>query len=186
MSRRISDIAASGSVVSGKPAFERFYEDNFFRLIRYLNGKTGSMEDAEDLASEVFIYCYEHYEQYDPEKSSPTTWLYLVANSRLKNYYRDRRPHAEYSEFEDWLFCSEPDMDRAVYLEQLRGFLAGQLEQLPERQRRAVVLRFFREQSFEAIAEELDTTPGNVRTMISRALARLEQAVRATKNDWRE
>ncbi len=180
------EISPLRSSLSEKPPFERFYEDNYFTLIRYLNRKTDSMAAAEDLAGETFFYCYEHYDSYDPEKSSPTTWLYLVANCRLKNYFRDRKPHSDFSEFEEWLFSSEPDMDKTVYLEQLREFLAEQLQLLPERQRQAIVLRYFREQSFEEIAVELQTTPGNIRTMISRTLTRMEKNISATKNDWRE
>lgn len=168
-----------------KPPFERFYEEHYFRLIRYLYGKTGNMQDAEDIAGDVFVYCYQNYDNYDPEKGTLTTWLYLVTNSRVKNHYRDRRPSSDYSEFEEWLFSVEPDMDRAVYLEQLRAFIAEQLEMLPERQRQAVVLRFFKEMSFEDIARQLDTTPGNVRTMLSRTLSRLEEKLSATKYDWR-
>ncbi len=168
-----------------RPPFERFYEDNYFRLIRYLYGKTGSIQDAEDIAGDVFIYCYQNYESFDPEKGSLTTWLYLVTNSRLKNFFRGKRPQTDFSEFEEWLFSVEPDMDRAVYLEQLRSFIAEQLDALPERQRRVVVLRYFQELSFEEIARQLDTTPGNVRTILSRTLSRLEEALTATKYDWR-
>ena len=168
-----------------KPPFERFYEDNYFRLIRYLYGKTGSMQDAEDIAGDAFIYCYQNYESFDPQKGSLTTWLYLVTNSRLKNFFRGKRPQSDFSEFEEWLFSEEPDMDRSVYLEQLRAFIAEQLDALPERQRRVVVLRYFQELSFEEIARQLDTTPGNVRTMLSRTLSKLEEALTASKNDWR-
>lgn len=168
-----------------KPAFERFYEDNYFRLVRYLCGKTGNFQDAEDIAGDVFVYCYQNYDSFDPEKGSLNTWLYLIANSRLKNHFRGKRPQSDFSEFEEWLFSEEPDMDRTVYLEQLRAFVAEQLDKLPERQRQAVVLRYFQEMSFEDIAERLGTTPGNVRTMLSRTLARLEECLAAAKYDWR-
>ena len=169
----------------GKPPFERFYEENYFRLVRYLYGKTRNMQDAEDIAGDVFVYCFQNYDRFDPEKGTLMTWLYLVTNSRLKNHFRDRRPQSDFSEFEEWLFSVEPDMDRTVYLEQLRSFIADQLESLPERQRQVVVLRYFKEQSFEEIARQLDTTPGNVRTMLSRTLSRMEEAMRETKYDWR-
>ena len=180
------DSAPSAPRSGEKPTFEKFYEDHYFRLIRYFTGKTASLQDAEDLTGETFIYCYEHYDDYDSSKSAPATWLFLVANSRLKNHYRDRKPHSDYSEFEEWLFSDEPDMDRAVYLEQMRSFLAEALDALPERQRQVVIARFFRSESFDAIAAELNTTPGNIRTILSRTLSRLEQSLAANKNDWRE
>ena len=171
---------------AAKPAFEDLYEEYYQPLLHYLYKKTGNMQDAEDLTSETFLYCYRSYDQYDPEKSAVSTWVYLVANSRLKNFFRDRRHDADYSDFEEWLFADEPDMEQAVYLEQLRDFLAGELERLPERQRQVVLLRFFRDQSYDEIAAKLSTTPGNIRTILSRTLTRLEQALTSTKYDWRE
>ena len=53
--------------------------------------------------------------------------------------------------------------------------LADALSTLPEKQRKAVVLRYFQEWDNARIAEELGTTEGNIRVMISRALDRLEE-----------
>ena len=48
------------------------------------------------------------------------------------------------------------------------------LDALPERQRRIVELRYFREWSNAEIARELGLTEGNVRVILSRALDKLE------------
>lgn len=171
--------------VAEKPPFELVYQEHYQPLLRYLLKKTGNLQDAEDLTAEVFLYCYQNYDQYNPSRSAVSTWLYLAANSRLKNYYRDRKDHVELSELEERLFTEETDMERAAYLEQLRRVLNDKLVCLPERQQRAVVLRFFYEKSFDEIAETLDTTPGNVRVILSRALDRLEKEFSMIKEDWR-
>jgi RNA polymerase sigma-70 factor (ECF subfamily) len=51
--------------------------------------------------------------------------------------------------------------------------LEGCLDRLPSRERAVLQLTFFAERATEAIATELDTTPGNVRVVRHRALARL-------------
>ena len=58
-----------------KPDYEDFYSSNYGRVLYYVKNKINSVEDAEDLTSEVFVYCYSHYDDYDPEKSSITTSL---------------------------------------------------------------------------------------------------------------
>ena len=78
-----------------KPDYDDFYKDNYNRVVNYVKNKINNYEDAEDLASEVFLYCYSHYEEYDSEKSGITTWLYLIVNSRIKNYYRDHISNAD-------------------------------------------------------------------------------------------
>ncbi len=173
-----------GADASKKPTFESVYEDYYQAILRYLLKHTGNMQDAEDLAAETFLYCYQNYDSYDPAKSSVPTWLYLVAGSRLKNHYRDKKEHVEISELEERLFAEESDMERAAWLEELRRMLAEKLQRLPERQQRAVVMRFFQEKDFDEIAAALDTTPGNVRVMLSRALDKLEKDLSGMKQDW--
>lgn len=157
-----------------KPSFEDVYEKYYPGLYAYIVKKVGSREDAEDLTGEVFLYCYDRYDSYDPQKSAVSTWLYLVANSRIKNFYRDKKASVDIETLENLLSQETDDMDKAVFLQQLRTRLAAALETLPERQRKIVILRYFKERSFEDIASELEITPGNVRVLLSRGLNRLK------------
>ncbi len=165
------------------PSYEDFYAQNYSRVLYYVKGKLASPEEAEDLTSEVFLYCYSHYSDYDPAKSSLTTWLYLVVNSRLKNYYRDHVATCDLEEISFTLSDDTVDLDRGVYLEQLHSALMAALAQLPERQRQIVMMRYFENKSGEEIAERLGITPGNVRVLLSRAVDKLA----ANKNIcWKE
>ena len=161
------------SVDSNRVPFEKVYEQYYFDVLRFLSQRVSCREDAEDIASEVFTYCYLNYENYDPQKSAISTWLYLVTKSRLKNYYRARRSYVNLDELEN-LLPVESDMDRAVYLEQLRDELLEAISQLPEKQHSVVSMRYFEKREFNEIAEILGTSAGNVRVILSRALDRLE------------
>ncbi len=165
--------------------FEQVYKKYYMEVLRYLQRKITCFQDAEDLAGESFFYCYQHYEKYDPSKSSIATWLYLIVNSRLKNYYRDRKEYIDYTALENQLFDDRLDMDRAVYLEELRNLLSEKLLLLPEKQQRAVILRYFHGKEYSEIAEELDVSTGNARVIISRALDKLEKEIGNTSSDWR-
>lgn len=164
--------------------FEQVYERYYFEVFRFVSKHMENRHDAEDLTSEVFLYCYKNYERYDPAKSAISTWLFLVVKSMLKTYYRDKKNHLDLSDFEDWLLADDCDLARAVYLEQLRSFLAEQIGLLPERQQQVIVLRFFQEKGFEEIAEVLDTSAGNVRVMLTRAIAKLKQNLKDSELDW--
>lgn len=167
-----------------KPDYEVFYSENYDRVLYYVKNKLSSLEDAEDLTSEVFTYCYTHYDDYDPEKSSVTTWLYLIVNSRVKNFYRDHSvTNVDYEAVSETMQDQSIDLDQGIYLEQLHGALMRAIQSLPERQQKIVMMRYFENRSGEEIAERLGTTPGNVRVLLSRALDKL-----ATLNDgyWKE
>ena len=157
-----------------KPPFEDFYADNFNKVVQYIYKKLGNMQDSEDLASDVFMYCYSHYDNYDPEKSSLNTWLYLIVNSRLKNRYRDAKTYVDLEELVGVIPDETVDMDAGIYLQQLRTSLENALKKLPERQRRIVTMRYFEDRSNAEIAEIMSMTPGNVRVQLSRALDALE------------
>lgn len=71
--------------------FDEFYESNYRKVYVYFVRKGMIHCEAEELTQEVFLYCYNHFSDYDPCKSAITTWLYVIASSRFKNYCRDRK-----------------------------------------------------------------------------------------------
>ena len=166
--------------------FEQVYERYYFDVFRFFVKRTENHQEAEDLTGEVFLYCYKNYSRYDPQKSAISTWLFLVAKSMLKTYYRDRKQHLDISDFEEWLITDDADISRAVYLEQLRSFLAEQIKQLSEKQQQVIVMRFFQEKDFDEIAIALNTSQGNIRVILTRAVAKLKESLGNIECDWRE
>ena len=166
-----------------KPSYEDFYSSNYSRVLYYVRNKISNTEDAEDLASEVFLYCYSHYDDYDPDKSSITTWLYMIVNSRVKNYYRDHVAPVDFETVAGVMQDHSIDLDEGVYIEQLHAALMKAIQSLPERQQKIIMMRYFQNLSHDEIAKKLGLTPGNVRVLRSRALDKL-----STLNDgyWKE
>ena len=171
----LKGIISAGQIMP----FEEFYEKYSAEVLYYLQKKTGNREISEDLHSEIFLYCYEHYSSYDSKKSAQSTWLYLITNSRLKNYYRSRRETVEWSELEEFLFDEKIDLDHSVYLEEIRSALAIAIRKLSDVQQKVILMRFFKNREFEEIARELGTSPGNIRVIQTRALAKLREECRA-------
>ena len=151
--------------------FEQVYGEYSFHVFRFIYNHIGNRQEAEDLTSEVFLYCYKNYARYDPLKSSISTWLFLIAKSMLKTYYRDKKTNLDISDFEDWLLTDGDNLSKSVYLSQLRSFLAEQIKLLPEKQQQVLIMRFFYEKDFEEIASSLNTSAGNVRVILTRAVA---------------
>lgn len=166
------DRAGRGS--AAKPAFETLYEEYYTKILFYIYKRIGNREDAEDLAGEVFLYAYDHYGGFNPEKCAVSTWLYIIVNSRVKNYYRDHRSHADISALENLLPDDGDELERAVWLEQLRAGLREAVDSLPERQREVIVMKYFQNRSHKEIAAAIHTSEGNTRVILSRALDRLK------------
>ena len=154
--------------------YEAFYSAYYGKILKYLTAKCGRQADAEDLTSQVFLYCYQHFSSFDPAKSSIASWVYMIARSRFKNYCRDRRVFADIDEMGEFLPDEGNDLDSAMMLDDLRNSIADALLKLPERQRIIVVLRYFKGMGAPEIGRMLDMSPVNVRVQLSRALDKLE------------
>lgn len=164
-------------IIKGKPSFQEFYSEYYQKVVFYINKKISNPFDAEDLASEIFLYCYSHYDDYDPQKSALSTWLYLIVNSRIKNHYRDAKTYVDLESLVGVLSDDTIDMDACIYLQQMKQQLEKAMDRLPARQRQIVRMRYFEEKSNAEVATAMGMTQINVRVQLSRALDILEKYV---------
>lgn len=158
-----------------KISFEQLYNQYYSKVLRHIVKKIGNFYDAEDITSDVFIYCYQHFDNYDPSKASIGTWLYLVANSRIKNYYRSRRQNVNIDTLEEKADDGFIGPEEVAEFEESRRWLAAELKLLPELQRKIVILRYFYDLTSQEIAGEVGISNANVRTVLSRTLDKLER-----------
>ena len=167
----MSTIIADSDI---KISFEQLYNQYYSKVLRHIVKKLGNFHDAEDLTSDVFVYCYQHFDSYDQSKASIGTWLYLVANSRIKNYYRDKKQNISIDTLEEKIDDTLAGPEEAAELEECRTWLAEALKSLPELQRKIIILKFFYDFSSQQIAAEIGISCSNVRTVLSRTLDKLE------------
>ena len=154
--------------------YEAFYEQYYPMVVSYLRSKCQSVQDAEDLANESFLYCYNHWKDYDPEKATLKTWVFLIVRSRWKNYLRNHKPVCSLEGLED-IIPGKEIMDQAVQLQAYRTELAEMLKTIPDRQREAIVLRYFRQWTDEEIAQWMGTSKTNVKVMIHRGIQKMNK-----------
>lgn len=145
-------------------------------LLKYLSVHTDTREDAEDLMQEVFLSCYKSRDRFDASRCSEQAWLFVLAKNRLKNYYRDKKSTVSLENQKGEEPINPVDcIERALHLMDCRDLTAEALEQLDERSRTVVMLRFFKEMNHEEIGLVMGLAPGNVRVIQSRALRRMEE-----------
>lgn len=146
------------------------YQERIFRLAVSILGREGQF-DAEDVAQEVFLKLYRKLHTFRCE-SRLSTWIYRIAY-RMAIDAR-RRPRHRYRHVEEGslegLSTTSPVTDRTV-----SGELAKALQQLPARQRSAVLLHYWMGYSTEEIAELHAASTGTVKAWLHRARRRLGQ-----------
>jgi RNA polymerase sigma-70 factor, ECF subfamily len=125
---------------------------------------------AEDALQEVFLKAYEHAGRFQPI-STVKAWLNRITANHCLNRLRERVPQDSLDDEERAPILASP---AANPLEALEGADLGRrlealLESLPEKQRRALVLKRFGDLSYQEIAEVMETTPSAVDGLIKRA-----------------
>ena len=159
-----------------KQTFEELYNQYYTPILRYIVKRISNYQDAEDLAANVFVAAYKHYDGFDPSRASAATWLYMICSSRLKNYYRDRKESVSLDDEDNPIDVSSDELiEEAVLMEEQSEMVHRAVESLPERQQTIVKMRYFRNMGAAEIAAELGTTAGNVRVILNRSMEKMRE-----------
>ena len=132
------------------------------RIVNYLYRLLRNVDDAHDLAQEVFLRVYNALDRYNPEYKF-FSWIYRIATNESINY-RSRSSH-EQSLDED-RFAADSHPDHAVEDEQLSDVIQAGLMSLQDDYRTVVVLRHFSELSYRDISKILHIPEKTVKSRL--------------------
>jgi RNA polymerase sigma factor (sigma-70 family) len=155
-------------------AFEALVQRYQPRLLAFCRHMLGSQEDAEDVLQEVFAASFNAI-CADERPINARPWLYRIARNRCLNHLR--RPQAA---GQDSMDVFERDggtttADTVHKREEFRHIVAD-VQELPETQRTALLLREIDALSYDQIAEAMDTTIPSVKSLLVRARVSLAEA----------
>jgi RNA polymerase sigma factor (sigma-70 family) len=158
-------------------AFEALVQRYQPRLLAFCRHMLGSQEDAEDVLQEVFAASFNAICADDrPINARP--WLYRIARNRCLNHLRRPQPAGQ-----DSMDVFERDggattADTVHKREEFRQIVAD-VQELPETQRTALLLREIDALSYDQIAEAMETTVPSVKSLLVRARVALAEASEA-------
>jgi RNA polymerase sigma factor (sigma-70 family) len=148
-------------------ATRRLYELYARQIYAYCLQQLRSKEEAEDATQSTFLNAFRGLQRgVDPEFES--AWLYKIAQNvcltRQRSSTRRRRVESpgDLDAIQDVLPAREVSPDELIGLPEA-------LHEMPEQQRRALLLREWQGLSYREIAEELELSQAAVETLIFRA-----------------
>jgi RNA polymerase sigma factor (sigma-70 family) len=153
--------------------FARVYDDHVWRVYAFLGYRVRSREVVEDLTQATFERALRAWPRFDPRRASEATWLLTIARNLLIDHARRDRsdPHAEIDETllepvagPEHIAAGSPELMTA-------------LEQLSDRERELLALRFGADLTGPEIAVALDLSLANVQQILSRSLRKLRSAL---------
>ncbi len=164
----------------GQPAaFETLCTRYQSRLLAFCRHMLSSREDAEDVLQEVFAAAFNAV-LADERAINVRPWLYRIARNRSLNHLR--RTSAIGVDTMDVHFAENglSTSDKVLRRESFRE-LIGDVHELPETQRTALLLREIDALSYEQISQAMETTVPSVKSLLVRARISLAEAAEARK-----
>ena len=131
--------------------------------------------EAEDALQEVFLKAYEHAHRFEPQ-ATVSAWLHRITANHCLNLLRRRHPQESLDQ-EGAPSPADPGASPLQNLEEqeLSRRLEQLLDNLPENQRRALVLKRFAGLSYQEIGEMLGVPEKTVKSRLFDARRRLRR-----------
>jgi RNA polymerase sigma factor (sigma-70 family) len=158
-------------------AFEVLMARYESRLMSFCRHLLGSREDAEDVLQEVMTAAFNAI-LADDRPINVRPWLYRIARNRSLNHLRRISAIGVDSMDHHLSEHGASTADKVHEREEFR-LLVGDIHDLPETQKTALVLREMDALSYEQIAEAMETTVPSVKSLLVRARVSLAEAAEA-------
>lgn len=146
---------------SWKDWIAALYRQSYLRLYRVAYRLTGSMETAEELTQDTFLWALLHGEELMTHPK-PEAWLMRTLTNLVRNEIR-RLASTEIS-LETLIPIPTPEEDR--------GLVELLPAQLAEEDRKVLILRFEQRLDYREIADRLGISETGCRSRVFRALER--------------
>lgn len=171
------DAALLARFATGDQSAARALTDRLLPLaLRQAWRMLGDEQEAEDVAQEAMLRLWRQAAGWRTGEARVSTWLYRVTHNLCIDRIRRRRPGPP---LEDVAEPADPALSVLARLaddERARA-LAAAIGALPDRQRRALVLRHFEELGNPEIAEALECSVEAVESLLARARRTLAKAM---------
>ena len=166
-----------------KQAFIKAYDLYLDDIYRFLYFKVNSREEAEDLASQVFLKTWDYAQNKNlSDYKTLKSLLYKVARNLVIDQYRQKSRQQTISYDKNVKLKNTIDSDQDVHSQAETAIdfniISQKLFELKDEYREVLTLRFVNEMSITEIAEALEKSKGNVRVLIYRALQALREMVK--------
>jgi RNA polymerase sigma factor (sigma-70 family) len=150
----------------------RYRDAIYYMLLKMVNNAS----DAEDLTIEAFGKAFKNIQQYTPNYAF-STWLFKIATNNCIDFIRKRKATTiSLDQNDDDPDKSSPDIqapnldpEEEMIKEQKQKMMRDIVSKLKPRYRKLIELRYFKEYSYEEIAEELELPIGTVKAQLFRA-----------------
>jgi len=155
--------------------YDRYRLILFSLILRILHDRS----EAEDVLQEAFLQVWRRASDFDRERGRAFTWLVTIARSRALDRLRMLSSRSRFVEADEQTVSDEVIDTAQVLAKSEQGEIVRQaLRELPDEQRRALLLAYFEGLTQAEIAERLGDPLGTVKTRMRSGLIKLRELLR--------
>jgi RNA polymerase sigma-70 factor (ECF subfamily) len=168
-------------------ALEELFDRHGKRLRATIDCVVHEEAEADDVLQEIFIQIWDEAGRYSPKAGKPLGWMVTIARRRAIDRLRRRQAYSRvrdrYQERVVEQTPNSPGVANDVFVRNdLRHFLNQCMRVLPQLQREALELAFFKGLSHREIAEETNAPLGTVKTRLELGLQKLTHTLRPLRH----
>ncbi|GMK46203.1 MULTISPECIES: sigma-70 family RNA polymerase sigma factor [Paenibacillus] len=128
---------------------------------------------AEDLCSETFYKAYRSLHSFREVDASFSTWLYTIARNTVLSELRKQKSANVPLDESNMMPAAPPDQvpEQHVLRNERMAMVREAINNLPEKQRSALILREYDQLDYQEIANILGQTVSSVKSLLFRARA---------------
>ncbi|NIW35163.1 MAG: sigma-70 family RNA polymerase sigma factor [Gemmatimonadetes bacterium] len=169
-------------VLNGDPVAERqLYDAHVDRVYRLAYRMTGEDDLAQECTQEAFIRAFDRLSQFRGDAAF-STWLHSITVSVVYNVMRKvTRLRNRHVEMDETLGLSE---SRNAAEPDLKGRLAAAIDELPQGYKTVFVMHDIEGYKHDEIAQALGVRTGTSKAQLSRARAKLREALADFAEEW--
>jgi RNA polymerase sigma-70 factor (ECF subfamily) len=168
-------------------ALAELYDRYGNRLRATIDGVVHEGAEADDVLQEIFLQIWDEADRYSPKAGKPLGWMVTIARRRAIDRLRRRQAYSRVRErYQKRVVHEAPNSPRQTddvfVLNDLRHFLKECMRALPQLQREALELAFFKGLSHREIAAVTHAPLGTVKTRLELGLQKLTHALRPLRH----
>ena len=159
--------------------FERVRAEYSVFLTSVLWKLTGDKELFTEAMQYALLRMWQNVEKLNGKKAG--AYIYRIALTANSAAWQNRIGRD--GQISEARVSVEKGPDEKVSTSELAGIVRQAIAQLPAKQSKAIVMRYFEQQGYEAVAEKLNCSEAGARSNVSKAVATLKSKL-ATLTEW--
>lgn len=172
-SKAADDGQLLAETLSDPAVFVKLYRRHYDSVFRYCVHRLFERHTAEDITAEVFLKVVENLDNFRGNERQFRNWLYKIATNAVNDHIRKtaRRDGLLINSREQTnnkVDDCEESIEKLILLREA-------VLSLKPRYQTIITLRFFENMKLIEVAEVLGSSPGTIRSQLSRTLAKLRK-----------